>query len=120
MISMPGTSDSLQDLSLQRLDKHHGHVKAGFALDFDKASRTGDVDFRQVVPDYIQSDQQQAAVGQRGPECCRYRPIALGQRLRVRFLRKLRDEAKFDDLAALRRAIAQDAEQARRYFARHG
>src|SRR5919198_1639626 len=43
-----------------------------------------------------------------------------GQRLRVRFLRKLRDEAKFDDLAALRQAIAQDAEQARQYFARHG
>ena len=43
-----------------------------------------------------------------------------GERLRVRFLRKLRDEAKFDDLAALRRAIAQDAEQARQYFARHG
>ncbi|HET7363008.1 MAG TPA: bifunctional riboflavin kinase/FAD synthetase [Burkholderiales bacterium] len=43
-----------------------------------------------------------------------------GRRLRVRFLRKLRDEAKFDDLAALRRAIAQDAEQARQYFARHG
>ncbi|HYL23401.1 MAG TPA: riboflavin kinase, partial [Burkholderiales bacterium] len=43
-----------------------------------------------------------------------------GRRLRVRFLRKLRDEAKFDDLAALRRAMAQDAEQARQYFARHG
>ena len=43
-----------------------------------------------------------------------------GERLRVRFLRKLRDEAKFDDLAALREAIAQDAEQARQYFAGHG
>ena len=43
-----------------------------------------------------------------------------GQRLRVRFLRKLRDEAKFDDLAALRAAIARDAAQAREYFARHG
>ena len=43
-----------------------------------------------------------------------------GERLRVRFLRKLRDEAKFDDLTALRQAIAQDAEQARQYFARHG
>ena len=43
-----------------------------------------------------------------------------GERLRVRFRRKLRDEAKFDDLAALREAIAQDAEQARQYFARHG
>jgi riboflavin kinase/FMN adenylyltransferase len=43
-----------------------------------------------------------------------------GRRLHVRFLRKLRDEAKFDGLAALRAAIAQDAEQAREYFARHG
>src|SRR5690349_10108738 len=43
-----------------------------------------------------------------------------GKRLRVRFLRKLRDEAKFDDLAALRAAIARDAALAREYFARHG
>jgi riboflavin kinase / FMN adenylyltransferase len=43
-----------------------------------------------------------------------------GRRLRVRFLRKLRDEAKFDGLPALREAIAHDAEQARQYFASHG
>ena len=43
-----------------------------------------------------------------------------GQRLRVRFLRKLRDEAKFDDLERLREAIARDAAEAREYFARHG
>jgi riboflavin kinase/FMN adenylyltransferase len=43
-----------------------------------------------------------------------------GRRLRVRFLSKLRDEAKFEGLAALREAIARDAEQAREYFARHG
>jgi riboflavin kinase/FMN adenylyltransferase len=43
-----------------------------------------------------------------------------GRRLRVRFLRKLRDEAKFDGLGALREAIARDAAQAREYFARHG
>jgi len=43
-----------------------------------------------------------------------------GRRLRVRFLRKLRDEAKFDNLPALREAIARDAAQAREYFARHG
>jgi len=43
-----------------------------------------------------------------------------GRRLHVRFLRKLRDEAKFDDLAALRNAIARDAAEAREYFARHG
>ena len=47
-------------------------------------------------------------------------PLLYGQRLRVRFLRKLRDEAKFNDLDALRQAIAQDAAQAREYFARHG
>ncbi len=47
-------------------------------------------------------------------------PMLYGQRLRVRFLQKLRDEAKFNDLDALRRAIAQDAAQAREYFARHG
>ena len=43
-----------------------------------------------------------------------------GKRLRVRFLRKLRDEAKFDGLPELRAAIAQDAAQARQYFAKHG
>jgi riboflavin kinase/FMN adenylyltransferase len=43
-----------------------------------------------------------------------------GRRLRVRFLHKLRDEAKFDDLDALRAAIAHDAAQAREYFTRHG
>lgn len=47
-------------------------------------------------------------------------PDLYGQRLRVRFLRKLRDEAKFNDLDTLRQAIAQDAAQAREYFARHG
>ena len=47
-------------------------------------------------------------------------PSLYGQRLRVRFLRKLRDEAKFNDLDALRQAIARDAAQAREYFARHG
>jgi len=43
-----------------------------------------------------------------------------GRRLRVRFLGKLRDEAKFDGLPQLREAIARDAAQAREYFARHG
>ena len=37
--------------------------------------------------------------------------------LRVRFLRKLRDEQKYDDVPALRAAIAGDAAQARSYFA---
>jgi riboflavin kinase / FMN adenylyltransferase len=43
-----------------------------------------------------------------------------GRHLRVRFLRKLRDEAKFENLTALREAIARDAAEAREYFARHG
>lgn len=43
-----------------------------------------------------------------------------GRRLRVAFLKKLRDEAKFDGLAPLREAIAQDARDARRFFANHG
>jgi riboflavin kinase / FMN adenylyltransferase len=47
-------------------------------------------------------------------------PTLYGQRLRVEFVRKLRDEVKFNDLDALRQAIAQDAAQAREYFAQHG
>jgi riboflavin kinase/FMN adenylyltransferase len=43
-----------------------------------------------------------------------------GRHLRVKFLRKLRDEKKFDGLEALRSAIAQDAAQARDYFRKHG
>ncbi len=43
-----------------------------------------------------------------------------GRRLEVRFLHKLRDEAKYDGLPALREAIARDARQAREFFARHG
>jgi len=43
-----------------------------------------------------------------------------GEHLKVRFLRKLRDEAKFEDLESLKQAIARDAEQARQYFANHG
>ena len=43
-----------------------------------------------------------------------------GEHLRVRFLEKLRDEQKYDGLEALKLAIAQDARQAREYFAHHG
>jgi riboflavin kinase / FMN adenylyltransferase len=43
-----------------------------------------------------------------------------GRHLRVKFLRKLRDEKKFDGLDALRAAIGQDAAQAREYFRNHG
>lgn len=40
----------------------------------------------------------------------------LGQRLRLRFLHRLRDEQRFPDVAALRRQIAHDLQRTRRYF----
>jgi riboflavin kinase/FMN adenylyltransferase len=43
-----------------------------------------------------------------------------GEHLRVRFLEKLRDEEKYDGLAALQAAIARDARQAREFFLKHG
>jgi riboflavin kinase / FMN adenylyltransferase len=43
-----------------------------------------------------------------------------GEHLRVRFLKKLRDEQKYDGLAALRDAMARDARQAREFFLTHG
>jgi riboflavin kinase/FMN adenylyltransferase len=43
-----------------------------------------------------------------------------GEHLRVRFLEKLRDEEKYDGLAALQAAIARDAKRAREFFLKHG
>ena len=43
-----------------------------------------------------------------------------GQHLQVRFLHKLRDEEKFADLETLKRHIARDVEDARRFFRRRG
>ncbi|HZQ71489.1 MAG TPA: bifunctional riboflavin kinase/FAD synthetase [Burkholderiales bacterium] len=43
-----------------------------------------------------------------------------GEHLRVRFLEKLRDEEKYDDLDKLKCAIAGDARKAREYFENHG
>jgi len=43
-----------------------------------------------------------------------------GSHIKVRFLKKLRDEEKYDGLPALQRAIARDAEQAKEFFATHG
>jgi len=43
-----------------------------------------------------------------------------GEHLRVRFLKKLRDEQKYDGLPALRDAIAHDARQAREYLLTYG
>ena len=43
-----------------------------------------------------------------------------GEHLRVHFLKKLRDEQRFDGLEALKEAMASDARQAREYFANNG
>jgi len=43
-----------------------------------------------------------------------------GEHLRVRFLKKLRDERKYEGIEALKEAIARDARQAREYFVNHG
>ncbi len=43
-----------------------------------------------------------------------------GQHLQVRFLHKLRDEERFADLETLKRHIARDVEDARRFFRRRG
>jgi riboflavin kinase/FMN adenylyltransferase len=40
----------------------------------------------------------------------------LGQRLRVRFLHRLRDEIRFPDVAALKQQIMKDIQRTRRYF----
>jgi len=43
-----------------------------------------------------------------------------GEHLCVRFLEKLRDEEKYEGLAALQAAIARDAHRAKEYFLKHG
>jgi riboflavin kinase/FMN adenylyltransferase len=43
-----------------------------------------------------------------------------GRHLQVTFLHKLRDEAKYDGLQALRAAIGRDVQQAKDYFRTHG
>jgi riboflavin kinase/FMN adenylyltransferase len=43
-----------------------------------------------------------------------------GSHIKVRFLKKLRDEKKYDGLPALQAAIAADAKQAREFFEAHG
>jgi riboflavin kinase/FMN adenylyltransferase len=43
-----------------------------------------------------------------------------GRHLRVRFIERLRDEAKYPDLSTLRAAIARDVAQAKEFFAKHG
>lgn len=43
-----------------------------------------------------------------------------GEHVRVEFLHKFRDEAKYEDLATLRQQIARDVEDAKSFFNRHG
>jgi riboflavin kinase/FMN adenylyltransferase len=43
-----------------------------------------------------------------------------GRHLRVRFLERLRDEAKYPNLNALRAAIERDVAMAKGFFAKHG
>jgi riboflavin kinase/FMN adenylyltransferase len=43
-----------------------------------------------------------------------------GRHLRVRFIERLRDEAKYPDLSALRAAIGRDVAMAKEFFAKHG
>lgn len=49
-----------------------------------------------------------------------FREAIYGQRLRVNFIKRIRDEKKFSSLAALKDQIAEDAETARRLLAENG
>jgi riboflavin kinase/FMN adenylyltransferase len=49
-----------------------------------------------------------------------FKEIIYGQRLRVNFLKRIRDEIKFPSLAALKEQIAADVETARRVLAENG
>src|SRR5512146_5187 len=51
---------------------------------------------------------------------CDFAQELYGRHLRVRFIERLRDEAKYPDLDTLRAAIAHDVAQAREFFAKHG
>src|SRR5438552_276948 len=119
-----------------------GHVVHGAKLGHDLGFPTANIHLRQRPPlsgIYVVQVEAEGITAGAGVASVGYRPTVnpvptpllevhlldragdfYGQRLRVRFLRKLRDEAKFDGLAALRAAIAEDAAQARQYFARHG
>lgn len=49
-----------------------------------------------------------------------FREVIYGQRLRVNFIKRIRDEKKFSSLAALKDQIAEDAQTARRLLAENG
>ena len=119
-----------------------GHVVHGAKLGHDLGFPTANIQLRQRPPlggIYVVEVEAEGITAGPGVASVGYRPTVnpvprpllevhllerggdlYGKRLRVRFLRKLRDEAKFDGLPALRAAIAQDAAQARQYFAKHG
>jgi riboflavin kinase/FMN adenylyltransferase len=49
-----------------------------------------------------------------------FKEIIYGQKIRVNFIKRIRDEIKFPSLAALKNQIAEDAETARRLLAENG
>jgi len=49
-----------------------------------------------------------------------FREIIYGQRIRVNFIKRIRDEIKFSSLAALKEQIAQDTETARQLLTENG
>lgn len=49
-----------------------------------------------------------------------FKGIIYGQKIRVNFIKRIRDEIKFSSIAALREQIAEDAETARRLLADNG
>jgi riboflavin kinase/FMN adenylyltransferase len=49
-----------------------------------------------------------------------FKEIIYGQKIRINFIKRIRDEIKFPSLAALKNQIAEDAETARRLLAENG
>jgi riboflavin kinase/FMN adenylyltransferase len=49
-----------------------------------------------------------------------FKEIIYGQKIRVNFIKRIRDEIKFPSLAALKNQIAEDTETARRLLAENG
>jgi len=49
-----------------------------------------------------------------------FKEIIYGQKIRVNFIKRIRDEIKFSSLAALREQITADTETARRLLADNG
>jgi riboflavin kinase/FMN adenylyltransferase len=117
-----------------------GRVAHGMKLGRDLGFPTANIVLRQRPPlagiFVVEADDEEAARTLRGVASVGRRPTVnetalpllevhlfdldeelYGRHLRVRFLAKLRDEQKFEGLAALRAAIARDAETARAYFA---